>query len=198
MGLLVSGLALAGCEKEEIEKEVPWVEMKGKWVGVSGGVVKEDGETLRIGWGEALTAVKWAGEMPTGDFEMDFEARRVDGTDFFCAVTFPARGVEECVTLVIGGWGGATVGISSINDMDASENETHTLMAFETGLWYKVRLQRQEERIAVWIAGEKVVDVDTTGKKLSLRPGPISDCAPFGIGTWQTTGEVRGMKWRKL
>ncbi len=197
VGLLLSGLVVAGCRKEMAE-EIPWVEMRGKWEGVSGGMVEEEGGTLRIGWGEAMTAVRWTGGIPEAPFEMELAARRVDGTDFFCAVTFPARGVDECVTLVIGGWGGATVGISSIDGKDASENGTRTLMAFETGEWYPVRLVREGERITVWISGEKVIDVDTTGKKLSLRPGPVSDCEPFGLATWQTTGEVRGMRWRAL
>ena len=198
MGLILAGLAVGGCRKGEIVAEIPWVEMKGKWEGVSGGVVEEEGETLRIGWGEAMTAVKWTGEVPEAPFELELEARLVDGTDFFCAVTFPARGVDECVTLVIGGWGGATVGISSIDGKDASENETRRLMAFETGVWYRVRLMREGERIAVWIAGEKVIDVDTTGKQLSLRPGQISDCAPFGLATWQSTGEIRNVRWRGI
>jgi len=145
-----------------------------------------------------MTAAKWTGEVPQAPFELELEARRVDGTDFFCAVTFPARGADECLTLVIGGWGGATVGISSIDGKDASENETRSLMAFETGVWYRIKLLREGERIAVWINGEKMINVDTTGKQLSLRPGPVSDCAPFGLATWQTTGEVRGMRYRGL
>lgn len=198
MGLMLCGMTLVGCRRSEIVTETPWVEMKGKWEGVSGGAVEEEGEILRIGWGEAMTAAKWTGEVPQAPFELELEARRVDGTDFFCAVTFPARGVDECVTLVIGGWGGATVGISSIDGKDASENETRKLMAFETGVWYRVKLVREGESILVWINGEKMIDVDTTGKQLSLRPGPVSDCAPFGLATWQTTGEVRAMRYRGL
>ncbi len=198
MGLMLCGLAVAGCRKAEIVAETPWVEMQGKWEGVSGGVVEEEGGILRIGWGEGLTAVRWQGEMPSPPFELELMAKRVDGTNFFCAVIFPARGLDECVTLVIGGWGGATVGISSIDGEDASENETKSYHNFETDVWYRIRLLRQGERIAAWIDGEKVIDVDTTGKKLSLRDGPISECAPFGLATWQTTGMIRDVRWRGL
>jgi hypothetical protein len=125
-------------------------------------------------------------------------AKRVDGTDFFCAVTFPARGVDECVTFLVGGWGGGTVGISSIDGKDASENETTTYGKFETDVWYAIRLVRKGERIEAWIDGEKVVDVDTTGKVLALRPGPIEECAPFGLATWQTTGLIQNVRWRRL
>ena len=122
----------------------------------------------------------------------------MDGTDFFCAVTIPTRNEDECVTLVVGGWGGGLVGISSVDGMDASENETTTRRRFETGVWYSLRLVCEEDKIQAWIDGEQVVDLDTKGKKLSLRPGPISDCAPFGLATWQTTGLLRNIKWRSL
>jgi hypothetical protein len=121
----------------------------------------------------------------------------VNGSDFFGAVTFPAR-ENEFVTLIIGGWGGGLVGISSIDDLDASENETGGSLKFDNGKWYRIRLVRAGEQIEAWVDGEKIVDVNTEGRKLSLRPGPISVCAPFGLGTWQTTGEVRNCRWRKI
>lgn len=194
---LATGGMLAGCRQQPITSvhEEPWIDLSGKWVEVSGGAVDEN-ETLRLGWGDMLTAARWKGEIPEPPFELELEARRVDGTDFFCAVTFPARGPDECVTLVVGGWGGAVVGISSIDDLDAQDNETRTLMKFETGKWYRIRLVCETEAIRVWIDGEAVIDVNTAGRKLSLRPGPITDCAPFGLGTWQTTGEFRGIRWR--
>ncbi|QTN32211.1 DUF1080 domain-containing protein [Akkermansiaceae bacterium] len=176
----------------------PWTDLRGKWSWVGGGQVEEEGESLRIGWGEGLTAVRWDGEIPRPPFEMEMQAKRVDGTDFFCAVTFPVRAEGECVTLVVGGWGGGLVGISSIDGKDASENETTSHRSFDTDVWYRIRLLRQGERIATWIDGQKVIDVDTTGKKLSLRYGPISDCAPFGLATWQTTGMIRNVRWRPL
>lgn len=178
-------------------EERPWIEMKDEWEVVSGGRV-DVGEELSIGWGEGLTNVRWKGEVPTAPFELELKAKRVDGTDFFCAVTFPARGVEECVTLIVGGWGGGLVGISSIDGKDASENEAQKFHTFETGAWYQIRLVRAGEKIKVWIDGEKLVDVDTTGKTLSLRQGGIEECAPFGIATWQTTGHIKDIRWRRL
>jgi hypothetical protein len=174
-----------------------WNEMRGEWEGVSGGEV-DTGEPLRLGWGETMTSVRWKGKPPTPPFELELMAKRVDGTDFFCAITFPVRGMEECVTFVVGGWGGGTVGISSIDGKDASENETTTYGKFETDVWCAIRLVRNGERIEAWINGEKVVDVDTTGKALALRPGSIEECAPFGLATWQTTGLIRNVRWRGL
>lgn len=198
--MALCGLAVVGCRKE-VETPVKavrtWIEMRGEWEGLGGGEI-DTGEPLRIGWGETLTAVRWKGEAPKPPFELELMAKRINGTDFFCAVTFPARSPEECVTLVVGGWGGGTVGISSIDGKDASENETTTYGKFETDVWYAIRLVRNGERIETWIDGVKVIDVDTTGKTLSLRPGPIEDCAPFGLATWQTTALIRDLRWRGI
>lgn len=153
---------------------------------------------LRLQWGESLSAMKWTGAPVLPPFEIELEARRIDGTDFFCGLTFPARSSGESVTWIVGGWGGSLVGISSIDDKDASDNETTFHRAFEKERWYRLRLRREGERIDAWIDGEQVTRIDTSGRKLSLRPGPIDCCSPFGLATWQTTGEFRQLRWRKL
>ncbi len=201
MGLF-GGFCLVGCGEKKTVVDVraverPWIEMKDEWEGVSGGQV-DVVEELSIGWGESLTNVRWKGEVPTAPFELELKAKRVNGTDFFCAVTFPARGVEECVTLIVGGWGGSLVGISSIDGKDASENDAQKIHAFEADIWYQVRLVRDGEKLMVWIDGEKLIDIDTTGKILSLRQGGIEECAPFGLATWQTTARIKDIRWRGL
>lgn len=199
MGLF-GGFCLAGCgeKKKSVETgavEKPWTAMKDQWERVSGGTM-EVGEELSIGWGEGLTNVRWKGQVPAAPFELEMKAKRVNGTDFFCAVTFPARGLEECVTLIVGGWGGGLVGISSINGKDASENEFQSIHTFETDVWYSIRLVRDGEKIMVWIDGEQLIDADTTGKTLSLRQGGIEECAPFGLATWQTAARIKEIRWR--
>lgn len=153
---------------------------------------------LRLQWGEGLSAIRWSGAPVTLPFEVEWEARRLDGSDFFSGLTFPARESGECATWIVGGWGGSLVGISSIDGKDASENETARHLPFEKARWYRLKLRRAGERIEAWIDGERVIDLDTTGKQLSLRPGPIDCCAPFGLATWQTSGEFKGLRWRQL
>ena len=101
----------------------------------------------------------------------------------------------------MGGWGGSLVGISSLDGMDASENETTKFVSFETGRWYRIRLRVTEKKIQAWIDKEKLVDVDTAEQKISVRPGDIEMSKPFGLAAWQTTrrrcarsssGEVSG------
>ena len=85
--------------------------------------------TIVLGEGGDLTGVNFAGELPRMNYELSLEAKRVQGSDFFCGLTFPVG--QECCTMIVGGWGGGLVGISSINGNDASENETTQIRKFE-------------------------------------------------------------------
>ena len=222
MGFLACGMS--GCrQKETPQKHAPasietapasadttpaaegWVEMgtlgSGKWLPINGaGDVEWDdaSRVMRIGVGTDLNGVRWTGPLPTVPYAVELEARRVSGSDFFCGLTFPVRSGAESVTLIVGGWGGSLVGISSIDGLDASENSTGSQHEFEDQRWYRIRVEAAEERLQAWIDDRQVVDVHTEGQKLSLRVGPIEDCAPFGLATWLTSAEVRGVKWRKL
>ncbi len=130
------------------------------------------------------------------DYEVELEARRVLGGDFFCGLTFPVR--DNHATLVVGGWGGAVVGISSLDDQDASQNETTQYKAFKTDQWYRIRLAVTSTNLSVWIDAERIIHADITGKKVSMRSGEIELSAPFGIATWSTTAELRNLRWRTL
>ena len=117
------------------------------------------------------------------------------GNDFFCGMTFPV-GNSPC-TLIIGGWAGTVVGLSSIEGKDASENETTRLMKFELGKWYAIKLRVTEKDIKVWIGNEQIVDFTIDGKKLSIRP-EVRLSKPFGIASWNTTAELRNIRLTRL
>ena len=68
---------------------------------------------IRIPSGADLNGVTWGGEPPRDSYELTLEARRVDGNDFFCGLTFPVG--DECCSLILGGWGGSITGLSSID-----------------------------------------------------------------------------------
>ncbi|RME68735.1 MAG: DUF1080 domain-containing protein, partial [Verrucomicrobia bacterium] len=137
------------------------------------GPVRLTGEGwLEIGMGPGLSGVVFTGEVPNLDFEISLEARRVEGGDFFCGLTVPV-GESHC-TLVVGGWGGSLVGISSIDGLDASENETQRMMRFERGRWYRIRMRVTAGRLMAWIDERLVVAADIEGRRVSLRPGLIS------------------------
>lgn len=97
--------------------------------GGEGEVTVEDGSII-LEYGSSLTGITYDGTFPKTNYEITLEARRLDGTDFFCGMTFPVA--ESHCSLILGGWGGAVVGLSSIDGHDASENETTQYKKFRS------------------------------------------------------------------
>jgi hypothetical protein len=105
------------------------------------------------------------------NYEVALDAMRLMGSDFFCGLTVPVG--DTFCSLIVGGWGGSLVGISSLDGMDASENETSKFVNFESGRWYRIRLRVTEKKIEGWLDGEKLVDVLRADHRISVRPGDI-------------------------
>jgi hypothetical protein len=146
--------------------------------------------------GKKMTGVTYAGkDFPKIDYEVTLEGKKLDGQDFFATTTFPV-GDSYC-SLVVGGWGGWVVGLSSIDGADASENETNQSKEFKKDRWYKIRIRVSQKRIEAWIDGEKLVDLDTTDRRLSIRL-ECRACRPFGVATYDTAGAVRDVRVRTL
>ena len=134
--------------------------------------------------------------LPRTRYAIEYEAMRVEGNDFFGTVTFPVN--DTHATLIVGGWGGTLVGISSIDDMDASENSTRGNSFFENNRWHKVRIEVREDDLRAWIDGRLFVNVSIKGRKVGLRTGEISKCQPFGFATYATQARIRGVAIRRL
>lgn len=173
----------------------------GKWKSTAFGgegdvFVNENGE-LEFGFGAIMTGVTWTGEPPsTSNYEIELEAKKLDGTDFFLALTFPVK--DSHATFVVGGWGGGIVGISSIDDLNASENETMNIEGFEPDRWYRVRVKVTDDKLEAWIDEDQKVDLELEGRKISLLPGDIELSAPLGIASYMTRAAYRDIVWRKL
>jgi hypothetical protein len=155
------------------------------------GPVYVSGGNIILGMGDGCTGITWKGDFPSQNYMVTLDAMRKDGNDFFCGMTFPV-GKDPC-TLIVGGWGGMVVGLSSINSMDASENETMTLKKFENGRWYRITLRVTEQAIEAWIDNEKVVDFTIGDNILSIRP-EVELSKPFGIASWRTTAAVKNIR----
>ena len=141
----------------------------------------------------------WAArELPLLDYAITYEARRTAGRDFFGTVTFPVGALDRCVSFVLGGWGGAVVGVSSIDDADAGGNETRSEQRFEPGTWYRVRIEVRADDLRAWIDDRIVVNVSIKGRRLGMRAGEIQKCMPFGFASYATDGEVRGVVIERL
>jgi hypothetical protein len=158
------------------------------------GPVTVDNGVLTLGMGY-MTGVTWTNELPALNYEIELDAMRIDGSDFFCGLTFPV-GEDPC-SFIVGGWGGGVVGLSSIDGEDAAHNETTEYLNFETKRWYAIRLRVTEGRIQAWIDGQQVVNVDTTNRKLSIRV-EVEPSRPLGISSWSTAAGLRRIRMRQL
>lgn len=145
--------------------------------------------------GNPMTGITWTKDFPLIDYEVSLDAKRVAGGDFFSTITFPVR--DSHISLVIGGWGGGIVGLSSINGFDASENATSSYRQFERDRWYAIRLRVTGDSIRAWIDDEPVVDFEIGQNELSIRV-EVSANRPFGLSTYATTGVLRNLKLRRL
>jgi hypothetical protein len=201
--ILFTGCNAGPKEKKEIHGNLPaigdiTVDFDGKsltgWevtnFGPQGPVYVSGGEII-LGMGEGCTGISWKGDFPKVNYEVSLDAKRVEGNDFFCGMTFPV-GKDPC-TLIVGGWGGTTVGLSSINGLDASDNSTRTLMKFDKNRWYHIRLAVTGNEIEAWIDSLRVVDFSTGKNKLSIRP-EVELSKPFGIASWNTTAALRNIR----
>ena len=191
-------------ENESAKKEKGLVLFDGKslagWKSTNFGgeaeVSVKDG-AIHLPEGSDMTGITWkdAKKIPTSNYILEVEAQRVDGSDFFCGLTFPL-GKDPC-SLILGGWGGGVCGLSSINGFDASENETTIYREFKNQKWYKVKLQVDGDRVQVWLDGKNIIDQPREDRMFSIR----LECElsrPLGFATWRTSGALRKLKMRKM
>lgn len=163
--------------------------------GGEGETVARDGQ-LVLETGIDLTGVtSTRKDLPRENYEIELDAMRVNGSDFFCGMTFPV-GPDYC-SLIVGGWGGGVVGISSLDDQDASENETTLYREFKNGKWYHIRVRITPERIAAWLDDEQIVDVERAGRKISTR-SEVDLSQPLGLASWQSTAALKNIRLRLL
>ncbi|MDD4227446.1 MAG: DUF1080 domain-containing protein [Mariniphaga sp.] len=162
--------------------------------GTEGPVNISDG-TIVLGMGDGCTGITWNGDFPKMNYEVSLDANKQSGNDFFCGMTFPAG--DSFCSLIVGGWGGPVVGLSNIDGLDASENETRMLKKFEPNTWYNIRLKVTPGKIEAWIDNEQTVNFSTNNRKLTIRP-EVELSKPFGICSWITTAGLKNIQFKQL
>jgi hypothetical protein len=70
-------------------------------------------------------------------------------------------------------------------------------MNFLTGRWYLIRLRVTDKKIEAWIDADKVVDLATTDRTISIRL-EMEESKPLGIATWATAAALRNLQLRRL
>lgn len=171
----------------------------GQWksteFGGEGKVTVANGQ-INLEAGANLTGITWSGgALPKTNYEISLEAKKTDGSDFFCGLTFPVA--NSFCSLIVGGWGGGIVGLSSIDGHDASENETTQVMNFPANRWYRIRVKVTPTKIEAWLDDKSLADVTITGHSIDIR-SEVELSKPLGIATWMTGAAFRDIKLRRL
>jgi hypothetical protein len=160
-----------------------------------GKVTVENGEIV-LGSGNDLTGITWDGPPPpTTNYELTLEARRIEGRDFFAGITFPVD--DSFCSLILGGWGGSVIGLSSIDGMDASENSTSQSRDFELNRWYRVRIRVTPAKIETWLDDRQSIDVELKSRNVDIRI-EVDPSKPMGIASWRTKAGLRDIRLRRL
>ncbi|MCG8583144.1 MAG: DUF1080 domain-containing protein [Pirellulales bacterium] len=159
------------------------------------GTVEVSKGQLILGDDDGLNGVTWTKEFPKVNYEIELDAMRVAGADFFCGLTFPYK--KSFCSFIVGGWGGTVVGLSSVDSYDASENNTSEFAEFKNGKWYHIRLRVTDDKIEAWIDKKKYVDFETKDRKLSVRID-IEAATPLGLSCWSTKAAMRNIEYRPI
>jgi hypothetical protein len=158
--------------------------------GGEGEVRLENGHIV-LDRGNDLTGVVWTGAPLPAHFTVELEAMRVDGTDFFCGLTFPVAG-RHC-TFVVGGWGGSLIGLSNLEGYDASENETSQVRRLVDRRWYRIRVRVSPTSMQAMLDDELLADVALEGRDIDVRP-EMEPCRPLGIASYRTVAAIRAIR----
>jgi serine/threonine-protein kinase len=150
---------------------------------------------LVLGAGKSFTGIACTAAFPTEDYEVAYEAKRLAGGDCFGCALFPVGTSQVC--FVLGGWGGAVVGLDCVDGQEALGNATTRRMEFVSDRWYSVRVRVTKARIQTWLDQEKVVDLARAGHTFSIA-GHHWPLKPFGLQTTYTKGAFRNIRVRRL
>lgn len=163
--------------------------------GGQGEVTIENGG-IKVAEGATLSGIQWTGDkLPRTNYEFSLEAMKLDGTDFFCGIVFPV-GKDTC-SFVAGGWGGGVTGLSSVDHMNASENETATDQTYAKNRWYTIRVRVTPALIEVYLDTKVVVHLELANRQISVHPA-VEMAAPLGITNYQTSSLFRNIRIKPI
>jgi hypothetical protein len=158
--------------------------------GGDGSVSVVNGE-IDIESGRPLTGISWTGkEIPRDNFRVSLESKRTAGIDFFCCLTFPVH--DSHCSLVVAGWSGTVVGLSSIDGQDASNNDTTSLIAFDDNRWYKIEVEVGGDSVRAFIDGKQILEQQIEGHVFDVR-NEVRLSRPLGICTFETDARIRNI-----
>ncbi len=89
------------------------------------------------------------------------------------------------------------MGLSSVDDFDASENATTTFFEFENKKWYRFKLRVDQEYVRAWIDDEEIFRQEREDHEFSTRI-EVESSKPLGFCAFMSKVAVREFKWRPV
>lgn len=149
--------------------------------------------SIEFPMGTPYSAISLSNKFPQDNYELELSAMRTSGNDILCGILMPVG--NSHVSMILGGWGNHVVGLSCIDNMVASDNESSCTMSFEDNRWYRVRVAVTPGNIRAWIDDSQVIDQERENRTISPYPG-LEDLIPFGLFTWQTASLMKDIRYR--
>jgi len=163
--------------------------------GGEGEVSIQDGQ-IHLGYGYPCTGITWTGQkLPTDFYAIEFDAKKLEGNDFFVGLTFPVR--DDFCSLILGGWGGTTCGLSSFDYSDAANNETSMLMDFEPHKWYGIRMEVAGDTLRAFVDQQKIIETTIQGRKVHVR-SEVEPSKPLGLCAFETITRYKNIRITEL
>ncbi len=147
--------------------------------------------TVECGSGCSMSGIAYTNSFPAMNYELALEGLRVEGSDFFIALTIPVE--QSFCSVIIGGWGGGLCGISSYDGADAANNQWAEGLTLKNNRWYKLVVRVTPGVIQIALDRDLYtarVEFDDS-KRLSLRFGDIEATRPLGLATYETKAHWR-------
>lgn len=146
---------------------------------------------VECGVGRPISGIAYTNKFPTMNYELSLEAMRVEGDDFFIALTIPVE--KSFCTVIIGGWGGGLCGLSSYDGGDAANNQWAQGLTLKNNQWYKLVVRVTTCVLQISLDKDLYtarVEFDDS-RRLSLRFGDMEKTTPLGLATYETKAHWR-------
>ncbi|MDO4574392.1 MAG: DUF1080 domain-containing protein [Planctomycetia bacterium] len=156
--------------------------------------VLQDG-TLEIGMGVMITGVTYTKDFPKTNYEIELQAMRTQGSDFFGSITFPIG--DGFATFITGGWGGGVFGISCIDGMDASENDQMQLIVSKDNQWYTFRVRVTDDDLECYVDGKRIIWQPRGDVSFKTRM-EVDYSQPLGITAYCSECLIKNVRYRKI
>ncbi len=147
--------------------------------------------------GRAMTGITTTRQdLPTTNYELSYQAKRITGSDFFAAATFPVG--KSFVTLHQRRLGRQRHRNLQLEQLGRFGKARRTPSSnTKAKIWYKFRVRVSDQTIVCQVDDKQIIDLDYRGLQLGTRIETRPN-QPLGFATYESTGALRNIEIRPL